>query len=164
MAVALLALVGAFVALYLTLFKLGVVGELTCSVGSCETVNLSRWATFLGMPVAAWGLGAYVVLLALALLGLRPPYVASRPLAWALVAVSGWSVLFSGWLTYLELFVIHAICVYCVTSAALMTAIFGASVVGLRGTIRASETARLSPLASPEQRAAAGDRRAAAGE
>ena len=42
------------VSTYLTLYKLGYIGTLQCAVGSCETVNTSRWATFLGMPVAAW--------------------------------------------------------------------------------------------------------------
>ena len=61
-----LSLVGAFIALYLTLYKVGVVGNLTCTVGSCETVNTSRWATLLGFPIAAWGLATYILLLLLA--------------------------------------------------------------------------------------------------
>jgi uncharacterized membrane protein len=134
MAVALLALVGGFVALYLTLYKVGVIGELSCTIGSCETVNTSRWSTLLGLPVAAWGLGAYAVMLALALVGLQPAYSDSRPVSWALVAVSGWSVLFSAWLTSLELFVIHAICIWCVTSAAIVTLIFVASLADLLAT------------------------------
>ena len=56
MIVAALALAGIFISVYLTLYKLGVIGELTCSIGSCETVNTSRWSIFLGLPVAAWGL------------------------------------------------------------------------------------------------------------
>ena len=56
MLIALLALVGALIAAYLTLYKVGVIGELVCQVGSCERVNSSRWAVFLGVPVAAWGL------------------------------------------------------------------------------------------------------------
>jgi uncharacterized membrane protein len=145
MLVALVALVGAFVALYLTLYKVGVIGTLTCQVGSCETVNLSRWATFLGLPVAAWGLATYVVLFALALLGVQDAYVDSRPISWAMVTISGWSVLFSGWLTYLELFVIRAICMWCVISALLMTAILVLSVVDLRRVREAEEGSQQSP-------------------
>lgn len=74
MVIALLSLVGVFIALYLTLYKVGIIGELTCTVGSCETVNTSRYALFVGLPVAAWGLGAYVVLFALAIAGLQPAY------------------------------------------------------------------------------------------
>jgi uncharacterized membrane protein len=132
--IAVLALAGAFVALYLTLYKVGVIGELSCSVGDCETVNTSRWATFLGGPVAGWGLATYIVILALALFGLSERGEDSRGISWALVAITGWSVLFSAWLTYLELFVIHAICVWCVTSACIMLATFSASLVDLRAT------------------------------
>jgi uncharacterized membrane protein len=134
MLIALLALIGALVALYLTLYKVGVLGNIACSVGSCETVNLSRWATFLGLPVAAWGLGAYIVLLALSLAGLQPSTEGSRPIALALVGVSGWSFLFSMWLTYLELFVIRAICMWCVISALIMTSIFALSFYDLRAS------------------------------
>ncbi len=134
MVIALLALVGVFVALYLTLYKFGFIGELSCSVGSCETVQLTRWSTLLGLPVAAWGLAAYVALLALALLGLQPAHDESRAISRVLVALSGWSVLFSGWLTYLELFVIHAICMWCVVSAVIMALIFVASLADLRAT------------------------------
>lgn len=134
--VALLALIGTFVALYLTLYKVGVVGTLSCSIGSCETVNTSRYSVFLGLPVAAWGLGTYVVLLAVSLLGAREAYDESRGISWVLVVLSGWSVLFSGWLTYLELFRIHAICIWCVTSAVLMVLIFITSAVDLRRQVR----------------------------
>jgi uncharacterized membrane protein len=138
--IALLALVGTFIALYLTLYKVGAVGNLTCSVGSCETVNTSRWATFLGLPVAAWGLGTYLVILVLAIAGVQERFEASRTLSLALLGISGWSVLFSAWLTYLELFVIKAICIWCLASAVLMLAIFAVSLLDWR-EIGASPTA-----------------------
>ncbi len=130
--IAVLALAGAFVALYLTLYKVGVIGELACSVGECETVNTSRWATFLGLPVAAWGLATYVVLFVLAIAGLSERGSESRAISYMMVAISGWSVLFSMWLTYLELFVIHAICIWCVTSACIMLGILMTSIADLR--------------------------------
>lgn len=130
MLIALLSLVGALVAVYLTLFKVGVIGELVCHIGSCERVNTSRWAVFLGLPVAAWGLATYVVLLVLALMSVQREGLA-RQIAWMLVVLSGWSVLFSAWLTSKELFVIHAICIWCVASATIMTLIFFTSLVEL---------------------------------
>jgi uncharacterized membrane protein len=140
-AITVLALAGVFVALYLTLYKIGVIGELSCSVGECETVNTSRWATFLGLPVAAWGLGAYATLFVLSLAGMSERLEDSRGVAIVLAALSGWGVLFSGWLTYLELFVIHAICIWCVTSAAIITLIFIAALMDVRatGSARAAE-------------------------
>jgi uncharacterized membrane protein len=119
MLAALIALVGLFVALYLTLYKVGVIGELACSIGSCEAVQTSRWSTFLGLPVAAWGLAFYASVLAVALTGLMERYEDSRPLALGMLALTAWGALFSLWLTYIELFVIHAICQWCVISAVL---------------------------------------------
>ena len=121
---ALLAVVGVCIALYLTLYKIGVIGVLSCSIGSCETVNTSKWSMLLGLPIAAWGLGAYIALLVLAMVGSG-------------VALAGWSVLFSAWLTYQELFVIRAICIWCVSSAVLWLLIFMLSVADLRAVSRA---------------------------
>ena len=125
MAIAVLALLGAFIGLYLTLYKLGVIGTLACStIGNCETVQLSRWSTLLGLPVATWGVGYWVSVLAIAIAGLQERWADSPALGFALVLLTGWGLLFSAWLTYLELFVIHAICIWCVTSAALATVVF----------------------------------------
>ena len=132
MIVAALALAGIFISLYLTLYKLGIIGELSCSIGSCETVNTSRWSRFLGLPVAAWGLLFYLDVFGIALIGTLPRFEDERVLSVVLVAESAVGVLFSAWLTYLELAVIHAICVWCVTSAVIVTLILAVSVADLR--------------------------------
>ncbi len=132
MIIAALALIGAFVAGYLTLYKMGVIGELTCSVRGCETVNTSRWATFLGFPVAAWGVAFYVAMFIVATIGASRRFEGERNFAQALTLMSGIGVLFSAWLTYLELFVIHAVCMWCVISAVIVTLIFFLSLRDLR--------------------------------
>jgi uncharacterized membrane protein len=132
MLAALVALAGVFVALYLALYKLGYIGTLVCAVGSCETVQTSRWATVLGIPVAVWGVGFYVAVLATALVGLHDDLVERAAVSQLLVAMTATGVLVSLWLTYLELFVIHAICMWCVVSAILATVLFALSVMDLR--------------------------------
>jgi uncharacterized membrane protein len=132
MAIAVLALVGLVIAAYLTLFKLGYLGAIQCSVGGCEKVQSSRWAEFLGLPVAAWGVGAYTAILAVALAGVQPRFAGARWVALALFGMSAVGVVFSAWLTYLEAFVIHAWCQWCVISAILITLIFLLSIPGLR--------------------------------
>ena len=132
MLAALVALAGVFVALYLTLFKLGFIGTLVCAVGSCEVVQTSRWATFLGYPVAAWGVAYYLAVLAVSLAGLGASRVDSRRLSQLLVLMTATGVLFSAWLTYLELFVIDAICLWCVVSAVLATILFVIALLDLR--------------------------------
>src|SRR3954466_10899254 len=142
MLAALGALAGVFVALYLTLYKLGYIGTLVCAVGSCETVQTSKWATFLGLPVGAWGVGYYLVVPALGLICLTPRYAETRRRSEVLFWLTGFGLAFSLWLTYLELFVIHAICQWCVISAILATILFIVSWLDLRElTQLAEETA-----------------------
>ena len=132
MLAALVALAGLFVALYLTLYKLGYIGSLVCAVGSCEVVQTSRWATFLGLPVAVWGVAYYVAVLAVALAGLHDVLADDRRVSQLLVLMTGVGVVFSVWLTYLELFVIDAICMWCVVSAVLATILFVLALLDLR--------------------------------
>ena len=134
MLAALLALVGLFVAVYLTLFKIGVIGQLVCAAGSCETVQTSRWAIFMGAPVAAWGIGFYVAVLALAIAGTTERWEDSPRLSLVMLLVTGWGALFSLWLTSLELFVIHAICQWCVGSAVIALSLFVVSLLDWRET------------------------------
>jgi uncharacterized membrane protein len=122
-AIAVLALLGFFVALYLWLYKIGVIGTLQCGTGGCETVQTSRYAEFLGVPVALIGVVGYAVMLAVSLAGVQPALAPRRWPTVALAALSGGAFLFALYLTYLELFVIHAICRWCVVSAVITTAI-----------------------------------------
>lgn len=139
MVIALLALVGLFVAIYLSLFKLGIIGELTCSVGSCDTVQASKWAEFLGLPVAVWGVGFYLAALALAIASIQPRFEDSRAMSLALLLLTGWGVIFSSWLTYLELFVIEAICQWCVVSAIIVAGMFVLAWMDRRGVGEGAE-------------------------
>ncbi len=131
-AIAVLALVGWFVALYLGLHALGIGGALKCGTGGCDTVQTSRWAVLFGIPVAFYGVAGYTAILAVTLAGLHPGWLSRRGPSLLVAALATGGVLFSGWLTYLELFVIHAICRWCVTSAGIMTAIWLVSLLALR--------------------------------
>jgi uncharacterized membrane protein len=83
--------------------------------GGCETVQSSRYATILGVPVAVLGLVGYSGLLFAAMLRTEGGVYLGF-----LIALVG--TLFSFYLTYLEVFVIHALCQWCLVSAALMVA------------------------------------------
>ncbi|MBI1723255.1 MAG: vitamin K epoxide reductase family protein [Gemmatimonadetes bacterium] len=133
MAVAVLALVGLLLSTYLLLYKLGFTGPLVCGAGgSCERVQTSQWGVFLGLPVAAYGVGGYLAILGVALLGLQERWQdRAEPTRW-LAWLSGAGLAFTVYLKYLELFRIHAVCRWCVVSAVLITAIFGVSLAGLK--------------------------------
>lgn len=134
MIVAILALAGIFVALYLLLYKLGMIGALSCAIGSCETVNSSKWAKFLGLPVAGWGVGYYIAVFVLAMVSTRDEFAESHTVSQILLGVATTGLLFSGWLTYLELFRIHAVCQWCVVSAIIVTLIFFVCLADYRET------------------------------
>ena len=117
MLIATLALVGIFIAAYLTLYHFGFIGTLACTAGGCETVQLSKWSKLLGLPVATWGLGYYVAVFVVAIVGIQDRYAESRQLALGLVLLTGWGAVFSTWLTYLEAGPIGAWCQWCIASA-----------------------------------------------
>ena len=114
MLTALVALVGLFVAMYLALYKAGVIGTLSCGTGGCETVQLSKWSMLMGFSVAAWGVAYYAGVFALAFLMTTDLGRDVRALPHLLLGLTTWGLIFSAWLTYLELFVINAICRWCV--------------------------------------------------
>jgi uncharacterized membrane protein len=132
MIVAALALAGIFLALYLLLYKLGMIGALTCSVGSCETVNTSKWARFLGIPVAGWGVAWYMATFAIAVASIQGRFADSPGISLALLVMTTTGLIFSAYLTWLELFVIHAICQWCVVSAILVLVMFVLTVLDYR--------------------------------
>lgn len=121
--VSLLALVGLFMSIYLLLYQMGFYGVLVCGAGSCETVQASKYANFLGVSVPAWGVAWYGAVFVLALMqqaGRAESSVAGRLLAVASLGGLGFSI----YLTAIELFVLHAICLWCVLSAILAVCIF----------------------------------------
>ncbi len=132
MAVALLSLVGFFVALYLLAHNLGLMGQIVCGVGSCETVQASRYAKVGPVPVSAIGVGGYLALLVLAIAGLQPRFARSLPIRVGLVGGALLGVAFSAYLTWLEAFVINAWCQWCVVSAIVITLILLATLPELR--------------------------------
>src|ERR1700754_3513111 len=110
-----LALIGTGIAGYLTWVHYGHL-KIVClsGGGGCEKVQSSSYAELAGVPVAVLGLIGYVAIL----LSLLLPREESA-LAAAFLSLVGFG--FSAYLTWAELFRIHAICQWCVASASIMT-------------------------------------------
>ena len=120
-AAAALSLSGLVLATYLSITYLS--GEpASCGAGGCGAVTTSEYARFLGVPVALLGVAGYAALLlgSLALLGIPDPPPVLR---WALAAVALLGFAFSVYLTSTQALLIGSYCVFCLTSAALMTAL-----------------------------------------
>lgn len=138
MALVVLNLVGVGIAGYLSWVKLTDTEAFCAGVGDCTSVQNSIYAYFLGIPVAYLGLLAYLVLLALALYNLRadPEHGSLSYLALFAGAFGGFA--FSTYLTYTELFLLRAICPWCVASFINLGVITGLAATGVFG--RGSET------------------------
>ncbi len=134
--IAVLALLGLLDAAYLLLAKLGMIGELSCTISrGCDLVNTSQYSEFLGLPVAGIGVAGYLALLILAVAGTQPGLETDRRPDVALSVMSGLAVIFTLYLSYFEIVVLGAICQWCVVSQVVILAIFALSLVGaLRGS------------------------------
>jgi uncharacterized membrane protein len=108
------ALAGLGIATYLLAVR--VLGEApACGpLKGCETVAASEYATIAGIPVALFGVLFSVVLLGACLAWWRR---ADRRALYAAYGLGLAGILAVLYLTYLELFVIEAICVWCVSYA-----------------------------------------------
>jgi uncharacterized membrane protein len=111
-----LSLVGIGIATYLTYVHYRGLSPI-CAVGhGCEKVQSSRYAKIGGVPVPVIGLVGYIGLLGSLLVRGELARLTTAGMAYV-------GVVFSGYLTYRELFSIHAICQWCVGSAIVMTII-----------------------------------------
>ncbi len=125
------AVVGLLNSLYLTWIKLSH-NESIClqGLGDCATVNTSRYAEVFGIPIAIFGAGAYLAILVVLLFEDKIDFLKDNGTL-VLFGISLAGVLYSAYLTYLEIAVIRAICPFCVISAIMMLSIFGLTVTRL---------------------------------
>ncbi len=142
----LLSVVGMFLAYYLLLYHNGVlVGVCPASgIEDCGKVSGpgAPYASIGPVPVALIGLVGYATIFLATWLQDWWPWLEEN-LAPLLLSLTGLAFLFSLGLTALELFVIHAICRYCVVSAVNITIMFALSALYLRHSLREPEDAAL---------------------
>lgn len=136
-------LAGLGVATYLSYVETGGAEAVCGVVGDCNAVQASPYAVVFGVPVGVIGLVGYVLLFAAWGLGrFREGRVAALGRAGVLVMALG-GVAFSAYLTFLEPFVIGAVCAWCLTSALTMLAVLWLSAPAGRAalnTLRRDDT------------------------
>lgn len=137
--VAAIAGAGVVVSAYLTGTKVFGASALFCEAGTaCDVVQASRYASFLGVPTAAWGVVLYAIVVALALAG----FTATR---WLAAFVLGTVALaFSAYLAWLQVGVLRAVCPWCVLDAAVAVVLVAALLWR-----RPEATGRRSPVRVP---------------
>ncbi len=122
-----------------------------CSIkgNPCSQVQKSQYSLFIGIPVALIGLLGYIAILG----SLLAPESENSRLATLMLTLPGWG--FSMYLTYREVFTLHKICEWCVSSAVLLTIITALSIWRfLRG---GDDPAPASVNSAPSQQAAGQD-------
>jgi uncharacterized membrane protein len=122
------ALAGSLIALYLLMHDLGL-SSIICPIAGCDKVQASEYSKWFGIPVAAFGLVGFIKLLSLSVIGLFKTRVLNLPIRTLIVTISSLGLLAYIPLTYLELFVIHAVCFWCVTSSLMMLGVLLSSVL-----------------------------------
>jgi uncharacterized membrane protein len=135
-AVPILALFGMAVAGYLAYIETQAVAAICGPVGDCNTVQTSSYAKLFGIPIGVIGVVAYAAMLAVWVWGRARDHGLPR---WLLLAMTAFGVASSIYLTYLEIFVIRAVCMWCLTSAAIMTALLLVSAAAAAAMLRQSE-------------------------
>ena len=111
---------GGALSVYLTYLYYAQIEAIFCGKGSgCDVVGQSAYSVFLGVPVASLGIIGYSIIFILTIIPLP------RSKSWLLLYLASLAgFIFSAYLTYIEIFVINAICFYCIISALIMTLIF----------------------------------------
>lgn len=140
-----IATVGLGVASYLTYVHYSGHPPVCTAGGSCLKVQTSIYSKLAGVPVALMGLIGYIAILA----SLLAPEGETSRFATLAFTVAGFG--FSAYLTYRELFSIHAVCEWCASSAGIMTILMLLSVWRfLRGAPDSYESRRIEPTESPQ--------------
>jgi len=104
----------------------------TCAIGGCEIVLSSVYSKFLGVPLSYIGLVFYIYMLALVVLLAIDPQ--SKGLRFGVLVYATIGLLFSIGFELTQIFVIHAICMYCAISAATTLILFGVAIWHWRAT------------------------------
>jgi uncharacterized membrane protein len=118
--------IGLLDTIYLIIFDLTRSEAMCLGNGGCLVVQNSRYSQVYGIPISFIGLAGYLAILAV--LAFENRYQIFREYGKLLAfGMSLTGFLYSLYLTYLELYVIHAICPFCVVSAVAMTIVFAAA-------------------------------------
>lgn len=117
-------IIGLAVSIYLSVVKLAN-QDVLCfeGMGDCQVVTNSAYSVWRGIPIAYLGVAGYLVILGLLFIKQMQKHESSVIML-ALFGITAFGALYSLYLTYVELFIIHSVCPWCVTSAIAMLLLF----------------------------------------
>jgi uncharacterized membrane protein len=118
LALSALAMLGLGISTYLTLTHYAKKSIVCAGLGECDYVNSSQYASVAGIPVSLLGILMYAGLLTAALAWAWDHRSEALPVVYWGMALAGAG--YAGYLTYVELGILHAICIWCVASATVL--------------------------------------------
>lgn len=125
-----LTIIGLAVSIYMTIYKLTDNQSMCIGNGGCSKVNSSVYAEVYGIPVAVFGIAGYAALMIMLFIENRNSFLqANGTMIVFGLALIGF--LFTLYLIYVEVALIHALCPFCLTSQIAMTIFFILSVIRL---------------------------------
>jgi uncharacterized membrane protein len=130
------AAVGLAISIYLTTVHYSNVPLVCLGTTGCEEVNRSIYSEVAGVAVALLGGGAYLVIL-LTLWGENLSILKTQEAVLAQFGISLAGTLYSIYLTYVELFILGSVCIWCLMSLVAVTALLAFSIVRLRWLLAA---------------------------
>jgi uncharacterized membrane protein len=144
-----LCVLGLLVSIYMTYEHFTGNKTLACPAGAtfnCQAVTTSEWAEFLGVPVAVAGLAYFVVMTLLCL----PVEINKRTGVLRLIGVIV-GIISVLYLVYVELFKVHAICLWC-TAVHVITLFLLGAVIWMNEQLRFAATAPAARALRPQAR------------
>ena len=139
-AILVLAIIGLGVSVYLTVIETTSIPAICGPIGDCNTVQRSPYSHVFGLiPVGVLGALGYLAILVAWLLGKVASVKVAKNMPLVVFGLGIFGTLFSVYLTYLELFVIKAACIWCLSSAVIMTLILLASLPAASQWLAATE-------------------------
>jgi len=145
----LLALLGLFDSLYLLWIYTSPSRPMVCFGTGCDAVRASAYSHFGSVPMPVFGVAGYVLVALLIIAESLVPAALAIDVRYALAGATAFGFLFSLYLEYLQGFVIHAFCAWCVTSGLVMTALGALAIYNLvRPSPEADPPAQLAQVRS----------------
>lgn len=130
-----ISIIGLLDSIYLLIIKISQ-NPLLCiqGIGDCWSVNTSKYSEVYGIPVSIFGILGYL-LISLLILIIRYNTALEKKASYLFFGFTCIGFLYSIYLTYIEIFVLKALCPFCILSAIIMTVLFVISLVNLKKSL-----------------------------
>ena len=130
-----ISIIGLLDSIYLLIIKISQ-NPLLCiqGIGDCWSVNTSKYSEVYGIPVSIFGILGYL-LISLLILIIRYNTALEKKASYLFFGFTCIGFLYSFYLTYIEIFVLKALCPFCILSAIIMTVLFVISLVNLKKSL-----------------------------